>query len=187
MANDYYVDMTIEGRKKSIDELEKILQQEIDEGHTWEHYYTMHKSIERMGFDPDKVEDIRAYTNEVQRLDDTTLSVHYVGAWSVQSGIIKCIHKRWPDLSISWEGVDQFGQYPRTTEKELVGKYRIEDKDEGVNPFSMLGYWVGEEAVPTINAYYHTNCKTLQDCFKNIPNLLHSEQMQLCAKDEMNQ
>lgn len=79
MANNYYVDMAIHGRKESLDELQNILQQELYEGQSWEDWYTMDKSLRRMGFDPDKL-DVRAYTEQVERMTDNDLSVIYVGA-----------------------------------------------------------------------------------------------------------
>ena len=52
---------------------------------------------------------------------------------------------------------------------EMLVKGRKSDLDE----------WVGEEAVPVINAYYGIGCKTLQECFDTIPQLEHSDQMLL--------
>lgn len=184
MANNYYVDLAIQGRKSDLDEMQKIFQQELDEGQSLHDYWTIHKTVKRMGFDPDKIEDCRAFTESVQRMDDNNLAIMYVGAWDEQSGLLFCIRQRWPNISISWYGIDEFGQYPHTNEPELVGKYKIEDEDEGVNPFNRLDEWVGEEAVPTINAYYGTNYKTLDECFKNINKLEHTDVMELCEESE---
>lgn len=101
--------------------------------------------------------------------------------------MLKSIRKRWPDITISWQGVDEFGQSPLTNDESLVGKYQIEDEDEGhfLNVETMLGEWVGEEAVPAINAHYGTSYKTLDECFKNIEKLRHSEVMELCDAADM--
>ena len=115
----------------------------------------------------------------VQRNSDEELAVRYVGAWSPQPGVLFCIRQRWPDVTITWQGVDEFGQDPMTNDPALMGKYRIEDDDEGINPFTELSEWVGEEALPTINRYYGTDCKTLQEAFDTIEKLLHTEQMRL--------
>lgn len=179
MANNYNVDLVVRGSKTSLDQMQAILQQEIDEGQTCNDWYTVYKSIRRMGFDPEKIDERRAYTEMVQRNSDEELAVRYVGAWSVQPGVLFCLRQRWPDVTITWEGVDEFGQDPRTNDPQLVGKYRIEDDDEGINPFTELDEWVGEEAVPVINAYYKTQCKTLQEAFDSIENLLHTERMEL--------
>lgn len=101
MANDYYVDLVVRGRGSDLDKLESILQQEIDGGQTRQDYYTFHKSIAAMGFDPSTVESRRAYTEQVQRQDANILSVRYCGAWSFQPGVLRCIHKRWPDFSLN--------------------------------------------------------------------------------------
>ena len=179
MANCYNMDLVVRGSKASLDQMQAIFQQEIDEGQTPQDWYTVHKSIRRMGFDPEKIEERRAYMEYVQRNSDEELAVRYVGAWSPQAGVLSCIRQRWPDVSIVWEGVDEFGQLPLTNDPSLVGKYRIDDEDEGLNPFTELSEWVGEEAVPVINRYYGTDCKTLQEAFDTIENLLHTEQMQL--------
>lgn len=184
MANKYYMDLAIKGRKASLDELEKILQQEIDEGQTMHEYYTMHKSIKRMGFNPADL-DIRAYTEQVQRMDDNNLSVIYVGAWSHQPDVLKCIRKKWPDVTIDWQGVDEFGQFPETNNPSLVGMYKIEDEEEGVNPFSELPEWVTEEeALPVINEYYHTNCTSIYEAAETIDKLSVSDMMEPSEDDD---
>ena len=140
----------------------------------------MHKSIRRMGFDPEKIEERRAYTELVQRNDEGCLAVRYVGAWSPQQGVLFCLRQRWPDVTITWQGIDEFGQYPETNDPSLVGKWKIEDEDEGLNPFTELSEWVGEEALPVINRYYGTDCKTMEEAFRTIPKLLHSDRMEHC-------
>lgn len=179
MANYYFMDCVIKGSKKSLDEMQAILQQEIDEGQTEDDFYTFHKSIKRMGFDVEKIEERRAFMEQLQRNDETSLAVRYVGAWSPQSGVFFCLRQRWAGITIEWTGIDEFGQYPETNIPSLVGKYKIEDEEEGLNPFCSLDEWVGEEAVPVINKYYGTHCKTLQEAFKTIPNLCYSDPMQL--------
>lgn len=179
MANNYNMDLVVRGRKESLDQMQEIFQQEIDEGQTPRDWYTVYKSIRRMGFDPEKIDERRAYMEYVQRNSDEELAVRYVGAWSPQPGVLFCIRQRWPDVTITWQGMDEFGQDPMTNDPALVGKYRIEDDDEGINPFTELSEWVGEEALPTINRYYGTDCKTLQEAFDTIEKLLHTEQMRL--------
>lgn len=110
MANSYYVDMTVKGSKASLDEIQKIFQQEVSEGQTPKQWYTMGKSVRRMGFNPDDL-DIRAYTEQVERIDDGQLTMTYVGAWTHQPDLLKCIGKRWPDVTIDWQGIDEFGQF----------------------------------------------------------------------------
>lgn len=178
MANLYYIEMLVKGRKSDLDELQAILQEEIDGGQSRNDYYTFYRSVKAMGFDPESVPDRRAFTDSLQRIEDDVLWVLYVGAWDVEPGVMQSIHQRWPDLTFEWFGVDEFGQYPATNIQELVGKYRISDEDEGLNPFEKLDEWVGEEAVPVINTYYGTDCKILQECFDTIPQLEHSDQME---------
>lgn len=172
------MDLVVIGPKKSLDEMQSILQQEIDEGQTCEDWYTIYKSIKRMGFDPAKAGEIRAYTELVQRNEDKQLAVRYVGAWGPQSGVMNCLRKRWPEVTIVWQGIDEFDEYPLTNDPALVGKWKIEDEEEGVNPFNRLGEWVGCEALPVINEYYGTDCKTMQEAFDTIENLHHSDRMQ---------
>ena len=179
MANLYSVEMLVKGRKSDLDELQAILQKEIDGGQSFNDYYTFHRSIEAMGFDRDSVPAHRAFTDSLQRMDDDVLWVMYAGAWDEQPGVMQSIHQRWPDLTFEWFGVDEFGQCTTTNMPGLVGKYRISDEDEGLSPFEKLNEWVGEEAVPVINAYYGIGCKTLQECFDTIPQLEHSDQMLL--------
>lgn len=179
MANCYYMDLMVTGSKKSLDEMQNILQQEIDEGQTIEDYYTVHKSIKRMGFNLEKIENRRAYMDYLQRDEDECMTVRYVGAWGPQPGVLYCLHQRWPDITIVWEGVDEFGQCPLTNDPSLVGKWKIEDEEEGLNPFCELDEWVGDEALPVINKYYGTNCKTMAEAFETIENLNHSERMEL--------
>lgn len=177
MANLYYVEMLVKGRKSDLDELQAILQKEIDGGQSCNDYYTFHRSVKAMGFDPESVPNRRAFTGSLQRMGDDVLWVLYVGAWDEEQGVMQSIHQRWPDLTFEWFGVDEFGQFAATNIQELVGKYRISDENEGLNPFEKLDEWVGEEAVPVINTYYGTDCKTLKECFDNIPQLEHSDQM----------
>lgn len=178
MANCYYMYLDITGPKKSLDEMQAILQQEIDGGQTNEDWYTIHKSLKRMGFDPDKIEAKRAYTEEVQREGESKMFVRYVGAWGPQEGVMKCLRQRWPDVTIVWQGIDEFGQGPITNDPQLVGKWQIEDEKEGLNPFCDLDEWVGDEALPVINKYYGTDCKTMQEAFDTIKGLCYSERMQ---------
>lgn len=178
MANWYYMNLMVTGPKKSLDEMQSILQQEIDGGQTCEDYYTIYKSLALMGFDPDKIEGKRAFTENVQRDDDNSLAVRYVGAWGPQEGVMHCLRQRWPDVTIVWNGIDEFGDGALTNDPTLVGKWQIEDEEEGLNPFCELDEWVGDEALPVINEYYHTDCKTMQEAFDTIENLNHSDQMQ---------
>ena len=186
MANNYYMDLVVRGPKKSLDEMQGILQQEIDEGQTLMDWYTMHKSIKRMGFDPEKIGERRAFMEYLQRNDDNCLAVRYVGAWSPQYGVLACLRQRWPDVTITWQGIDEFGQYPETNDPSLVGKWKIEDEDEGPNPFTELDEWVGDEALPVINRYYGTACKTMEEAFETIPKLLHSDKMELYEEETTN-
>lgn len=172
------MNLVVTGPKKSLDEMQAILQQEIDEGKTNEDYYTIYKSLKRMGFNPDKIEGKRAFTENVEREADDRLSVRYVGAWGPQEGVMHCLRQRWPDLTIVWEGIDEFGEGPLTNNPTLVGKWQIEDEEEGVDPFCELNEWVGDEALPVINKYYGTDCKTMQQAFNSIARLNHSERMQ---------
>lgn len=186
MANTYYVDLMVSGRIDDLDELEIILKHEIDHGQTEEDYYTFHHSIEEMGFDPKTVDDRRAYTEDIDRIHDCLLNVHYCGAWSFCPGVLRCIHKKWPNLTLEWEGVDEFGQDPRTNKKKLEGKYQLEDEDTGLEPFDELDYdWMGEEAVPAINAYYHTNVKTVEEAIDTIDGLCASMPMVYLSDDEI--
>lgn len=185
MANVFMVNMVVRGRRKDIDELAYILQQEIDGGQTCEDYYTFHKSIVAMGFVPDTVPYHRAYVESLGRNDDGSLWVHYCGAWSYQPGVLRCIHKRWPGLTMEWAGVDEFGQDPRSNMKELEGKYQLEDLDAGLNPFCLLDEWVGEEAVPCINKYYGTNVKTVEEALDTIDSLCGSMAMVYVDDDEV--
>ena len=179
MANLYFVEMLVKGRKSDLDELQAILQEEIDGGQSRNDYYTFYRSVKAMGFDPESVPDRRAFTDSLQRMEDDVLWVLYAGAWDVETGVMQSIHQRWPDLTFEWLGVDEFGQYAATNISELVGKYRISDENEGLSPFYKLYEWVGDEAVPVINTYYGTDCKTLQECFATTPQLEHSDQMLL--------
>lgn len=177
MANLYFVEMLVKGRKSDLDELQAILQKEIDGGQSCNDYYTFHRSVKAMGFDHESVPNRRAFTGSLQRMEDDVLWVLYAGAWDVQPGVMLSIHQRWPDLTFEWFGVDEFGQFAATNMSKLVGKYRISDENEGLSPFEKLDEWVGEEAVPVINTYYGTDCKTLQECFNTIPQLEHSDEM----------
>ena len=51
MANLYFVEMLVKGRKSDLDELQAILQKEIDGGQSHNDYYTFHRSVKAMGFD----------------------------------------------------------------------------------------------------------------------------------------
>lgn len=177
MANDYYVDLVVRGRESDLDKLESILQQEINGGQTRQDYYTFYKSIAAMGFDPSTVESRRAYTEQLQRQDSNILSVRYCGAWSFQPGVLRCIHKRWPDFSLRWQGIDEFGQEPHCNDKDLEGKYQLEDDDLGLEPFQGLDEWKGEEAVPYINRYYGTDVKTVEEAIDTIDGLCSSMPM----------
>ena len=182
MANCYRVSLRIRGEEKVLDEIQTLFRKEIDEGQTGECWYTLGKTLKRMGYDPDKL-DWRAYTCDVYRNFDDELYVRYTGAWDPKPQVIIAIRERW-QVEIEWEGVDEFGQYPQTTFADLVGKYQIEDEEEGLNPFCELDLWVGEEALPVINNFYHTDCKTLQEAFDTIPRLMHSDMMELYEEDE---
>ena len=181
MANNYNMDLVVRGSKKSLDEMQGILQQEIDEGQTDADYYTVHRSLKRMGYDPEKIE-CRAYMEELQRRDDGCLCVRYVGAWSPQYGLLRRLRQRWPDITITWQGIDEFGQYPETNDPSLVGKWKIEDEEEGLNPFCELDEWVGDEALPVINRYYGTDCQSMEQAFESIERLCHSDRMQFCEE-----
>jgi hypothetical protein len=185
MANEYRVEMVVRGSKKDLDELESILQAEVDADQTREDYYTFHKSIVAMGFDPNTVEHHRAYVESIGRNDDGSLWVHYCGAWSYQPGVLRCIHKRWPELTLEWSGVDEFGQDPRSNMKELEGRYQLEDLDAGLNPFCLLDDWVGEEAVPCINKYYGTDVKTVEEALDTIDGLCGTMVMEYVDDDEV--
>ena len=163
MANNYCMDLLVRGPKESLDEMQAILQKEIDEGRTPDDWYTVHNSIRRMGIDPDKIEERRAYTEYLQRNDDNSLAVRYIGAWSPQPGVLWCLRHRWPDVTIVWEGIDEFGQEPLTNDPSLVGKWKIEDEQEGINPFDRLGEWVGEEALPVIRHLLQVAQRGLRD------------------------
>ena len=183
MANCYNVCLAIRGRKEVLDEIQTLFQQEIDEGQTAREYYTMGKTLRRMGYDPDKL-DWRAYTDRLDRVDDGKLYIEYTGAWTPKPQVIVAIRDRWP-VETEWYGVDEFGQYPLTTEPDDVGKYYLEDEEEGLNPFCDLPEWSSEqEALPVINKYYKTDCKTLQEAFRTIGGLLHSDPMELYYEEE---
>ena len=184
MANDYRVELTIKGKKSDLDTIETIFFRNSQMKQTFDAWYLIPRAIEDMGFNPDTVDDIRAYTKSVIRDDDHTLTLVYVGAWNAQYGVLRCIKKRWSEVTMQWWGADEFGQEPRTNIPELVGKYQLEDAESGLCPFDSLDdLWVGEEAVPVINEYYHKSVKTLDEAFASIPVLCHSMQMQL-VKDE---
>ena len=183
MANCYDVSLAIRGKKEVLDEIQNLFQKELDEGQTNADYYTMHKTLRRMGYDPDKLE-WRAYTSNVERPADDKLFIDYTGAWSAKPQVIIAIREKW-QVEIEWEGVDEFGQYPETTKEELVGKYKLEDEEEGLNPFCRLPEWSGEEeALPVINEYYKTNCKTLREAFNTIGGLMHSDPMCLYEENQ---
>lgn len=183
MANCYYVCLAIRGKKDVLDEIQTLFQQEIDEGQTTEDFYTMHKTLRRMGYDPDKL-DWRSYTETLDRVDYEKLYLNYTGAWSPRQQVIIAIKDKWP-VEIEWQGVDEFGQYPLTTNPDDVGKYHLEDEDEGLNPFCRLSEWSGEEeALPVINEYYKTDCKTMQEAFDTIEGLCHSDPMALYREEE---
>lgn len=185
MANCYNVCLAIRGKKAVLDEIQKLFQQEIDEGQTPEVYYTMGKTMKRMGFDTNVI-DVRAYTETLDRVDDEKLYLNYTGAWGPQPHAIIAIREKW-GVDIEWSGVDEFGQYPMTTESDDVGKYQLEDEEEGLNPFCDLPEWASEEeALPVINRYYKTDCKTLQEAFDTIEGLCHSERMELYRENEAN-
>lgn len=95
MANLYYVEMLVKGRKSDLDELQAILQEEIDGGQSHNDYYTFHRSVKAMGFDPESVPEHRAFTDSLQRMDDDVLWVMYAGAWNEQPGVMQSIHQRW--------------------------------------------------------------------------------------------
>lgn len=183
MANDYRVELKIKGKKSDLDTIETIFFRNSQIKQTLDAWYLINCAISEMGFDPYTVHDIRAYTKSVIRDDDHTLTLVYVGAWDAQYGVLRCIKKRWPKVSLWWWGVDEFGQDPKTNIPELDGKYQLEDEELGLCPFSSLDLWEGERAVPYINEYYHTSVKTLDEAFASIPALCHSMQMQL-VKDE---
>lgn len=183
MANRYYVNLALRGEKKVLDEIETLFQKEIDEGQTYNHYYTMNKSVRRMGYNPDMI-NCRAYTESLSRVDDEKLYLNYIGAWSCKSEVIIAIRLRWP-VKIDMNGVDEFGQDPLTSDPDDVGKYQLEDADYGMNPFCELPEWSSaEEALPVINKYYGTNCKTMQEAFDTIGALCHSDPMSLYEEDE---
>ena len=184
MANCYRVELKIEGKKSDLDTIETIFFRNSQMEQTLDAWYLIPHAIEDMGFASDTVGDIRAYTKCVIRDDNHTLVIVYVGAWDAQYGVLRCIKKRWPKVTMQWWGVDEFGQEPRTNIPELDGKYELEDAESGLCPFDSLDdLWVGEETVPVINEYYHTSVKTLDEAFASIPALCHSMQMQL-VKDE---
>ena len=180
MANNYSVELRVSGRKSDLDEIEKIFTDNKNVDRNWSAWYMVGLAIEAMGFDPETVENRRAYTENVERVFDDALRIDLVGAWRCPYGVLRCIKKRWPDVTINWSGVDEFGQDPLTNIPELVGRYRLEDEDEGLNPFCDLDEWASdEEAVPVINAYYHTNVKTIQEGFDTIDKLGGSMRMEL--------
>lgn len=180
MANNYSVELCVIGRKSDLDEIEKIFTDNKNVDRDWSAWYMVGLAIEAMGFDPETVEERRAYTENVSRIDDEDLVISLVGAWCCPYGVLRCIKKKWPGVTINWSGVDEFGQYPETNIPGLVGRYRLEDEDEGVNPFCDLDEWASdEEAVPVINAYYHTNVKTIQEGFDTIDKLGGSMRMEL--------
>lgn len=181
MANCFCVELKIKGKKSDLDTIETIFFRNLQIKQTWEAWYLMSRAVEDMGFDPNTVEDIRAYTESVIRDDDHTLTLVYVGAWDAQYGVLRCIKKRWPEVSMRWWGMDEFGQDPKTNIPELDGKYQLEDEEWGL--FGSLDLWAGEEAVPVINEYYHSSVKTLDEAFASIPALCYSMQMSL-VKDE---
>lgn len=185
MANCFNVDLLIRGPKSDLDELESILQQEIDGGQTEEDYYTFHKSIALMGFDPDTVDYHRAYVDQLQRIEDDSLWVLYCGAWSYQPGVLRCIRKRWPSLTMRWCGVDEFGQDPCGNVKEYDGKYQLEDEGVGIEPFQQLDEWVGEEAVPYINKFYGTSVKTVEEAIDTIDGLCSTMAMEYVDDSEV--
>lgn len=183
MANCYNVCLAIRGRKEVLDEIQELFQQEIDEGQTPDVYYTMGKTLRRMGYDPYKLE-CRAYTESLDRVDHEKLYLNYTGAWGAKPQVIIAIRDRW-QVEVEWSGVDEFGQYPLTTEPDDVGKYQLEDEEEGLNPFCDLPEWSAEwEALPVINKYYKTDCKTLKEAFETIDGLCHSDPMRLYYEDE---
>lgn len=185
MANCYYVNLTIRGKKEVLDEIQTLFQQEIDEGQTSDHWYTMGKTLERMGYDADKL-DWRSYTDWVGREEDKdrTLHLRYIGAWTEKPQVIIAIKQRW-QVEVDVMGVDEFGQYPITSNPDDVGKYELRDDEHGLEPFDELPEWVSEEeALPVINEYYETDCKTLQEAFDTIPTLEHSDAMELYCEEE---
>lgn len=185
MANCFYVELVVRGRKSDLDEIESILQSEIDGGQTQTDWYTFHRSIVAMGFDPDTVAERRAYVEDVQRQSDGVFAVRYCGAWDFQPGVLRCIHKRWPDVSLEWWGLDEFGQYPCGNVKDLEGKRNLEDEDDGLNPFCGLDEWKGEEAVPYINKFYGTNVKTVEEAIETIDRLCASDAMEYVDDSEI--
>ena len=73
MANLYFVEMLVKGRKSDLDELQAILQEEIDGGQSRNDYYTFYRSVKAMGFDPESVPDRKAFTDSLQRMEDDVL------------------------------------------------------------------------------------------------------------------
>lgn len=182
MANCYFVCLAIRGRKNVLDEIQKTFQQEIDEGQTLAEYYTMGKTLRRMGYDPDKM-DWRSYTDTLDRVDDEKLYLYYTGAWGPHPQVIIAIREKW-QVEIGWAGIDEFGQYPVTTCADDEGKYRLDDLEKGCEPFCDYPEWLSEEeALKVINDYYGTDCKTLEDA-GDIENLCLSDPMDLYREDE---
>lgn len=186
MANNYSVELFVGGCKSDLDEIEKIFTDNLNVDRNWSAWYMVGLAIETMGFAPETVENRRAYTENVERVFDDALRIDLVGAWRCPYGVLRCIKKRWPDVTINWSGVDEFGLEPKTNIPELVGKYQLEDEDEGINPFCDLDEWASdEEAVPVINAYYHANVKTIQEGFDTIEKLGGSMRMELYPDSEL--
>lgn len=102
MANDCSVTLTIKGKKETLDEIEKLFRRELKEGQTYNDYYTLWKTIVRMGYDSEKI-DCRAYTCGVKRDNDEKLSVDYIAAWDYKPQVIIAICQRWK-VDIHYEG-----------------------------------------------------------------------------------
>lgn len=73
MANNYSVELCVSGCKSDLDEIEKIFTDNLNVDRNWSAWYMVGLAIEAMGFDPETVEDRRAYTDNVSRIDDEDL------------------------------------------------------------------------------------------------------------------